>query len=137
MQIAQALEAIAQVGSIRLDGETIKVSIDPWNLSRVEAAIDVLRRHKPEALEMLKMTVPACHALGGGALAQSHATPVGENIDRAMNVMNVAGTRIIPGPCVAVPAGRLTGEVLAAVRELGMANLPLVTLPELFREDGA
>jgi len=52
-------------------------------------------------------------------------------IDLAMSVMNAAGVRIMPGPVLAIPEGRLTPEIRAAIRTLGMGDLELVTLPEV------
>jgi hypothetical protein len=60
--------------------------------------------------------------------------PTGEEqnrIDAAMDLLNDCGARILPGPCVAVPAGRLTPEVRAAIKALRLDNLSLVLLPEV------
>jgi len=49
-------------------------------------------------------------------------------IDRAMELLNNCGARILPGPVLGIPSGRLTAEIRAAVATLGMADLPLVSL---------
>jgi hypothetical protein len=46
-----------------------------------------------------------------------------------MEVMNRAGARILPEHCLGIPQGRLTGEVRAAIRTLGMEGLPVVLIP--------
>jgi len=49
-------------------------------------------------------------------------------IDTAMSLLNNCGARILPGPVLGIPSGRLTAEIRAAVATLNMGDLPLVTL---------
>lgn len=88
--------------------------------------------------QLLKTTFPLCNGYRGGEVGRwegppgNHVPdPIDEEqniIDAAMSLLNNCGARILPGPVLGIPSGRLTAEIRAAVATLGMGDLPLVTL---------
>ncbi|MBM3763272.1 MAG: hypothetical protein FJW36_23905 [Acidobacteria bacterium] len=75
--------------------------------------------------ELTKLTKPT---LEGSKTVPAPTEAELDAIDRAMELLNNRGARILPGPVLGIPEGRITPEIRAAILTLGMGDLPLVSL---------
>ena len=109
MTVAEALNAVRQVGAIENHAGTLRLRFPETARSELQAAVDALRTGKAEALTLLAQVDPA-------------------ELARASAVLNQAGVRIMAlegGATIGVWSDLDGPEVRAAVRAFGSDGPPV------------
>jgi hypothetical protein len=111
MGIAEAIEAIRQLGIVRAEGGRLLIEVDRRHLGVLEAHIEVLRRCKMQALALLE---------------SEYSAPSQATIDRAADVLNRAGVglqRLGGVTCALIPEATDGPEVRWALRVMGLGDV--------------
>jgi hypothetical protein len=110
MGVAEALAAVRQLGAVHAQAGRLLIEVDRRHLGALAASIEVLKRYKAEALEMLE---------------REESAPSQATLDRAAGILNAAGVglqRMGATVCVMLPEAADGPEVHWALKVMALES---------------